>query len=84
MINWLPNKLGRRPAATGAVVTAITINRKYKSIEHYYGCEGTETLTNLTDLERKFDEIVNIRQRLDRLSQFNPYRSFENHNARSW
>jgi hypothetical protein len=60
-----------------STVTAITINRKYKTIEHYDGCEGTETLTNLTDLERKFDEIVNIRQRLDRLSQLNPDRSLK-------
>ena len=60
-----------------STVTAITINRKYKTIEHYYGCGGTETLTNLTDLEQKFAEIVNIRQRLDRLSQLNPFRSLK-------
>jgi len=65
-----------------SAVTSIVINRKYKSIEHYYGCEGTETLTNLTGLERKFAEIVNIRQRLDRLSQLNPYRSVKNHTPR--
>lgn len=59
-------KCGNCSADQESVVTSITINRKYKTIEHYYGCGGTETLTNLTNLEQKFDEIVNIGQWTDR------------------
>lgn len=45
--------------------TSITINGKTKQIEHYQGCRGTEALSQLTNLEDKIDEIVNIKQWFD-------------------
>jgi hypothetical protein len=45
-----------------SAITSITINGQSKSIEHYYGCEGTDTLNNLTNLERRIDEILNTKQ----------------------
>jgi hypothetical protein len=46
-------------------ITSITLNGKTKRLEHYHGCKGTETLTKLTNLENKIDEVVNIKQWFD-------------------
>lgn len=46
-------------------VTSLTLKEKTKRVEHYYGCEGTESLYNLTNLEKKIDETVNIKQWID-------------------
>jgi Domain of unknown function (DUF6438) len=45
-----------------SAITSIRSNRKSKSIEHYYGCRGNDTLQELTNLEGKIDEIINTQQ----------------------
>ena len=49
----------------GTVFTSIANNSRFKQVEHYQGCQGTESLTKLTALENKIDEIVNIKQWFD-------------------
>ncbi len=46
-------------------ITSIKINGKSKKVEHYHGCEGSEVLARLTNLENKIDEIANIKQWFD-------------------
>ena len=46
--------------------TAITMNGKTKTVSHYHGCVGSNTLENLTKLEDRIDEIVNTNQWLVR------------------
>lgn len=41
-----------------SAITSITINGKYKSVHHYYGCSGAKALEDLTRLERRIDEIT--------------------------
>jgi hypothetical protein len=45
--------------------TSIIINGKTKRVEHYHGCSGNESLSKLTALKNKIDEIVNIKQWFD-------------------
>jgi hypothetical protein len=46
-------------------ITTFTIKGKTKQVEHYHGCRGSVTMEKLTDLEKKIDEIVNIKQWID-------------------
>ena len=46
--------------------TTITMNGKTKTVDHYHGCVGSNTLENLTKLEDRIDEIVNTNQWLVR------------------
>jgi hypothetical protein len=45
-----------------SAITSIKTNGTTKSVKHYSGCEGTDTLKNLTALEKKIDEVVNTDQ----------------------
>ena len=42
--------------------TSIQTNGKSKSITHYSGCTGSETLRDLSALEAKIDEIADTKQ----------------------
>ena len=42
--------------------TSLQMNGKRKTIWHYYGCQGTKILEQLTNLEKRIDEIVNSNQ----------------------
>jgi hypothetical protein len=64
-------KCGSCSAGQPTAITSITFNRKSRAIEHYSGCQGTETLTNLTDLEQRIDGILHTGQWLNRVSQLN-------------
>jgi hypothetical protein len=56
-----------------SAITSIRINRKEKTIKHYYGCQERTTDMSLsqvfprelTELESKIDEIVNTKQWLN-------------------
>ena len=43
-------------------ITSVRINGKSKTIEHYYGCTGSDVMQELTSLESKIDELVDTRQ----------------------
>lgn len=47
------------------VKTSIMIDGKTKLVEHYHGCQKTEILSKLTDLENTIGEAVNIKQWFD-------------------
>lgn len=49
------------PTDHPSAITSITLNGKSKSVNHYYGCEGNDSLRKLTELESKIDEIVNTK-----------------------
>jgi hypothetical protein len=38
--------------------TSIQINGRSKSVSHYRGCTGTDTLRNLGDLENRIDKVA--------------------------
>ena len=44
-----------------SAITSITLNGKSKSVNHYYGCKGNDSLKKLTELESKIDEIANTK-----------------------
>jgi hypothetical protein len=48
-----------------SAITSLTINGKFKSVDHDYGCKGNIVLDRLTDLENKIDEIANTKQWLN-------------------
>ncbi|MDQ4122238.1 MAG: hypothetical protein M3209_12430 [Acidobacteriota bacterium] len=50
---------------SATTVTSITIKGKTKQVEHYHGCQGSEAMKKLTNLENKIDETVNIKQWVD-------------------
>ena len=45
-----------------SAVTSLTWRGRSKTISHYYGCSGPSTLELLTNLEKKIDEAVNVKQ----------------------
>lgn len=65
-----PSKNNRNDCPThvfdsSTTVTSITINGKSKEVQHYHGCQGTQALAGLTNLENKIDEVVNIKKWFD-------------------
>lgn len=51
-----PQSMTDMPAAT----TSLTGNGKSKTIVHYHGCRGSSVLDQLTRLENKIDDAVNV------------------------
>jgi hypothetical protein len=51
-----PQSMTDMPAAT----TSLTRNGKSKTIVHYHGCRGLSVMDQLTQLENKIDEAVNV------------------------
>jgi len=51
-----PQSMTDMPAAT----TSLTRNGKSKTIVHYHGCRGLSVMDQLTQLENKIDEVVNV------------------------
>jgi Domain of unknown function (DUF6438) len=45
-----------------SAITSLTWHGKSKTIRHYYGCRGLSTLERLTELEKKIDTAVNVKQ----------------------
>lgn len=45
-----------------SAITSLAWNGKSKTIKHYYGCRGLSTLDRLTELEKKIDDAVNVKQ----------------------
>jgi hypothetical protein len=45
-----------------SAITAIRINGKTKTVDHYYGCRGAKVLEALTRLETRIDEMANTAQ----------------------
>jgi hypothetical protein len=43
-------------------ITSIQINGRSKSVSHYLGCSGTDTLHSLSDLESRIDKVANTEQ----------------------
>jgi hypothetical protein len=41
---------------------SIQVGGKSKSVKHYLGCMGTDTLNDLNRLEEKIDEVANTKQ----------------------
>jgi hypothetical protein len=48
-----------------SAITSLTINGKYKSVNHDYGCKGNIGLDRLTELEKQIDEIANTKRWLN-------------------
>ena len=42
--------------------TFVKLNGRSKTTEHYYGCTGSEAIQDLTRIESKIDQAVNIQQ----------------------
>jgi len=42
---------------------------KKKKVWHYHGCQGTETVEKLSELEDRIDEIVNTEQWLEQMKR---------------
>lgn len=53
-----PENWTDQPSATISIVN----NRKKKTVYHYLGCQGSQTLKNLEALEDKIDEIVDVKK----------------------
>ena len=53
-----PTEWTDMPSAT----TSLTWQGRSKTIIHYHGCKGANTLELLTKLENKIDEAVNVKQ----------------------
>lgn len=53
-----PTEWTDMPSAT----TSLTWQGRSKTIVHYHGCKGANTLELLTKLENKIDEAVNVKQ----------------------
>ena len=45
-----------------SAITSLTMNGKTKTVNHSYGCRGSKELGQLTWLEGKIDEAVNVDQ----------------------
>jgi hypothetical protein len=45
-----------------SAITSLTWQGRSKTIRHYHGCRGANTLELLTNLENKIDEAVNVKQ----------------------
>ena len=45
-----------------SAITSLTLNGKEKTVNHSYGCRGSKELGQLTWLEGKIDEAVNVDQ----------------------
>ena len=45
-----------------SAMTSLTLNKKKKTVNHSYGCSGSKELGNLTWLEKKIDDAVNVDQ----------------------
>ena len=45
-----------------SAITSLTLNGKGKTVNHSYGCRGSKELGQLTWLEGKIDEAVNVDQ----------------------
>jgi len=61
---YIPGTDACRQSATDmpSAVTSLTRNGNSKTINHYHGCRGSQTLDLLTRLEDKIDEAVNVNQ----------------------
>jgi hypothetical protein len=47
---------------TASAITSLTLNGKTKTVNHYYGCSGSEVVAKLTWLEEKINDAVNVNQ----------------------
>lgn len=56
--NACPQSVTDMPSA----ITSLTWDGRSKTINHYHGCRGSQTLDLLTRLEEKIDEAVNVNQ----------------------
>ena len=45
-----------------SAVTSLSWKGKTKKIDHYHGCHGLPVLEQLTNLEKKIDEVVNSKR----------------------
>ena len=45
-----------------SAITSLTWQGRSKQVTHYYGCFGPSKLEHLTNLEKKIDEAVNVKQ----------------------
>jgi hypothetical protein len=48
-----------------SAITSLTINGRYKSVNHDLGCKGNTDLDRLTELETKIDDFANTKQWLN-------------------
>lgn len=59
---YTPGKRGCPQALTDlpSALTSLTWNGRTKTVNHYHGCRGLNTLELLTQLEDKIDSAVNV------------------------